>query len=88
MTLGELLDAARTSLVRLDTSRLAQLMSTGEAIVLDTRTPTDRETTAASPVPFTRLLQDHCVGVRTVCVRVIDENCTDGKDECCNPGDE
>lgn len=49
MTLGELLDAARTSLVRLDTSRLAQLMSTGEAIVLDTRTPTDRENYGCIP---------------------------------------
>jgi rhodanese-related sulfurtransferase len=49
MTLAELLDAARTSLVRLDTSRLAQLMSTGEAIVLDTRTPTDRATYGCIP---------------------------------------
>jgi rhodanese-related sulfurtransferase len=42
MNLAELLGEARAKLVRLDASQLSDCMDRGEAVVLDTRTPTDR----------------------------------------------
>ncbi len=43
MTLTELLEAARASLERVGPDDLHQLLASGQALVLDSRTPTDRE---------------------------------------------
>jgi rhodanese-related sulfurtransferase len=48
-SLQELLDGARSGLVRLTPAQLADRLSTGEATVLDTRTPTDRATYGCIP---------------------------------------
>lgn len=43
MTLAELLEAARSSLDRVGAGELYELVAAGRALVLDSRTPTDRE---------------------------------------------
>jgi rhodanese-related sulfurtransferase len=49
LTLAELLESARRKLVRLGPPELAAFLETGNALVLDTRTPTDRATYGCIP---------------------------------------